>query len=402
MRILLVASATQTSKTGVTAHYNRLVANLTGRVDSVQLITPADTPSWIKMWLGAGRRVARWLGPNSRVLYVELENFVSVWAMIRLKGLNAFDLVHAQDVTTGAAAKLALSRPGRSRNVRVVTTCHFNDDPVAEYRERVNLSAWTDRRLSVWYQYLFRQQDAFITVSNYTERKTALLRPESAACTVIHNGVVFPSVAPQPGNGPMIITNIGTIEERKNQRLLIDAADELRQRGFRNFQVWLLGDGPKRAEWQQLVRQRHLTDHVAFLGFQPDVMDFLQRSSVYVHTAHNESWGYAITEAIAAGTPVLALAAGGIPEQFDAQKRGLLPAETTASNLADAILRYQQPDARRRLASQQWAYAHDRFRLDIMIDKHLAFYRAVVNGQPPSDAPEPITNHPHHQFTLNA
>lgn len=385
MRILLVASASRTSKTGVTAHYNRLLTQLAGRVDAIQLMTPADAPSVAKNVLGAFRRVAALLGPNGRVLYLELENFLSIWIAVRWRGGRAFDLVHAQDVTSGAAAALALSGKGR-----VVVTCHFNDDPLTEYREQFKFNAWTHRQLARWYGFLFRQLDSFITVSDYTKRASAFLRPKQATCTVIHNGVPFGQRALHQDGTLFTIVNIGTVEARKNQRLLIDATAELRNRGFAHFQVWLLGDGPKRTEWEALIREKNLEGYVSFLGYQPNPTDFLQRASLYVHTARNESWGYTITEAMATGTPVLALATGGIPEQFGAHKRGLLPAQTTASELADAILHYQSPDARRQLADQQWEYARDRFRLDIMIDKHLLFYRAVVNRQERSYAHEPL------------
>lgn len=389
MRILLVSSATQTSRTGVTAHYNRLLAQLAGRVESVQLITPADAPFLVKKAFGVLRRLAAMLGKNAHVLCLELENFVSIRVSVWLKGSRSFDLVHAQDVTSGAAASLGLSR-----RVPVVVTCHFNDDPLAEYREKYRLNRWTQQRLATWFQYLFRQCDGFITVSDYTKRVSAFLRPEQAPCTVIHNGVDFPSVMSRPDNGPLLIVNIGTIEARKNQRLLIDAADELRARGYTQFKVQLLGDGPKRQEWEALVREKNLENHVSFLGFQSDVTTFLQNASLYIHTATNESWGYTLTEAMATGTPVLALATGGIPEQFDTGKPGLLPAGATASDLADAILRYQYPATRHRLASQQRQYAVNRFRLDIMIDKHLALYRAMLkqpdfmeDGVPPQPRP---------------
>ena len=387
MRILLVASATQTSKTGVTAHYNRLLAHLSGRVDDVQLITPADTPVVAKKVLGAFRRVAALFGPNGQVLYLELENFLSIWVSIRWKGTRSFDFVHAQDVTAGAAAARALPR---TRKDRVAVTCHFNDDPLTEYRDQYTINDWTHRQLARWYRFLFRQLGSFITVSDYTKRASAFLRPKHAACTVIHNGVTFEQKTDRPDNGLFTIVNIGTIETRKNQRLLIDAAAELRNRGFPRFQVWLLGDGPKRTEWQALIQEKNLEGYVSFLGYQLDPTDFLQRASLYVHTARNESWGYTITEAMATGTPVLALATGGIPEQFDMHHRGLLPAQTTASELADAILRYHSSDARRQLASQQWKYARDRFRLDIMIDKHIAFYRAAIGRQQTIPAQKPL------------
>ncbi len=373
MRILLVSSATQTSRTGVTAHYNRLLAHLAGQVESVQLITPADAPFLVKKLFGLLRRLAAMLGKNAQVLCMELENFVSIRVSVWVKGSRSFDLIHAQDVTSGAAAALGLSH-----KVPVVVTCHFNDDPLAEYREKYPLNRWTQQRLATWFQYLFRQCDGFITVSDYTKRTSAFLRPKDAPCTVIHNGVEFPPVMSRPDTAPLLIVNIGTIEARKNQRLLIDAADELRAQGYTHFKVQLLGDGPKRQEWEALVREKNLAEYVSFLGFQSDVTKFLREASLYVHTATNESWGYTLTEAMATGTPVLALATGGIPEQFDAEKPGLLPAGATAPELADAILRHQFPPTRHRLAARQRQYAVNRFRLDIMIDKHLALYRAML------------------------
>lgn len=376
MRVLLVSSVTQTSKTGVTAHYNRLLAQLADRVESVQLLTPADAPFVVKKCFGVLRRLAALLGQNSRVLCFELENFVSTWAAVRAAGVHSFDLVHAQDVNAGAAASRALAK-----RVPVVVTCHFNDDPLTEYKQGFQLSAWTHRRLADWYQYLFRQNDSFITVSDYIKQTSSFLRPPKAVCEVIPNGVVFPADQPRLEGDPFIIVNVGTIEERKNQRLLIDVADELRSRGITGFTVWLLGDGPKRQEWQRLVQERNLQAFVQFLGYQTNVDDFLRQASLYVHTAVNESWGYSITEAIAAGTPVLAPAMGGIPEQFNRRRPGLLPGSVTASELADAILAYQDADKRKALAEEQMAFARERFNLDVMIDKHLAFYQEALTGR---------------------
>ncbi|GAB3756407.1 glycosyltransferase family 4 protein [Spirosoma pomorum] len=386
MKILLTSVVAQSSRTGVTAHYNRLLAQLADEGESVELITPADTPRLLKKCLGALRRVAARFGPNGRVLFWELENFVSIWAIVRQRGAGTFDLIHAQDATSGAAAAFAT----RSNNTPVAVTCHFNDDPLKEYRANYAIGPWTDRQLTRWYQFLFRQADAFITVSDYTKRMAAWLIPKQVPCAVIQNGVEFPvPLPPRRKQGSLIIANIGTLEDRKNQRMLIEAADELRSRGFVNFQVWLLGEGEKRAEWQTLVRERKLEAYVTFMGYRPDVMTIMPKVSLYVHTALNESWGYTITEAIATGTPVLALATGGIPEQFDTHQPGLLPADTTATGLADTVLRYQFANARRHLAYQQRIYAQSRFRLDIMVDKHRAFYRDVLNQQEVAYQPTP-------------
>ena len=378
MRVLIVSSTTQTSKTGVTAHYNRLLDQLAGRVESVQLITPADTPFLAKKTFGLLRRLAALFGQNGRILWFELENFMSIWVSVRAKGVNAFDLVHAQDATAGAGASLGLAK-----RVPVVVTCHFNDDPLTEYKLGFQLSDWTHKRLANWYRYVFKHNDSFITVSDYIKRTSAFLRPHEAICEVIHNGVVFPEEQPRQESDQFTIISVGTLEERKNQRLLIEAADELRSKGLTQFTVWLLGEGPKRQEWEQLVQEKNLQEFVHFLGFQTNVPDYLRKASLYVHTAVNESWGYSITEAIASGTPVLALATGGIPEQVNRSGPGMLPVSITASELADVLLSYQDAYTRRNLAEEQSAFARRRFNLDVMINKHLAFYKETITGRQP-------------------
>ncbi|GAB3314646.1 hypothetical protein GCM10027299_03070 [Larkinella ripae] len=367
------------SKTGVTAHNNRLLANMSKIVTSVELITPDDAPVLIRKALSLLGKIADLLGKNSPILFREASNFISIWIAVRKHANREIDLIHAQDVNSGAAASTGLGK-----EIPTVVTCHFNTDPITEYDLHYGLSAWGRKKLLAWYTHLFRQHRTFITVSNYTRKTSAFLRPEGAVCEVIHNGVVFPDQNSKPTalGLPLNIVNIGTLEHRKNQLLLIETAHQLRTLGFRNFKMWLVGDGPKRYEWEKVVAEKTLQEFVCFAGFQSDVSPYLAQADLYVHTATEESWGYAITEAIASGTPVLALATGGIPEQFDAHQPGLLPKDATPAELATLIQSHQSPEKRKQLAQEQFRFARDNFTLDAMIDKHLIFYQAILADQP--------------------
>lgn len=376
MNILIVSAMTPASQTGVTAHYNRLVAGLTGRVDSVTLLTLADAPWIVRKGLSVLGKLTTAIGGNSLIVYRELANFVALWTAVRFHANHAFDVVHAQDVNSGAAAATVLGR-----RVKVIATCHFNDDPVTEYSEKFTLSPRVEKRLRNWFQYLFSKHDAFITVSDYIQTTSTFLRPAGVPCTVIQNGVAFQDEPSKSANAGLTIINIGTVEERKNQVLLIEAADELRARGVTDFHIWLMGDGPKRKEWQAIIDAKNLGEFVSFMGFRTDVADYLQRADLYVHTALNESWGYSITEAIASGTPVLSLATGGIPEQFNRHKPGLLPKTTSPAELAEAILPYRHEENRRQLADEQYSFARERFSLEAMTEKHLAFYQEIAGYQ---------------------
>lgn len=376
MNILIVSAMTPASQTGVTAHYNRLVAGLAGRVDSVTLLTLADAPWIVLKILSVVGKLATAIGGNSPIVYRELANFIALWSAVRFHGNHEFDVVHAQEVNAGAAAAAVLGK-----RAKVIATCHFNDDPVTEYNEKFTLSPRAQKRLRDWYQYLFSKHDAFITVSDYIQSTSAFLRPADVPCTVIQNGVAFQDTPSKLVSTGLTIINIGTVEERKNQVLLIEAAEELQARGFTDFHIWLMGDGPKRKEWQAIIDAKNLGKFVSFMGFRTDVADYLQRADLYVHTALNESWGYSITEAIASGTPVLSLATGGIPEQFSRHKPGLLSKTTSPAELAMAILPYRDEEKRRQLASEQYTFARERFSLEAMAEKHLAFYKEIVGVQ---------------------
>jgi len=376
MKVLIVSSMNQTSQTGVTAHYNRLLSTLPGSVESVTLLTPDDAPWAIRKLLGLTRRIASLLGTKGHLFHIEFDNFVSIWSATRQHRKGSFDIIHAQDVNAGAAAYLGLNK-----QVNSLVTCHFNNDPVYEYQLKYTLSHRTEQQLRNWYSYLFNQNAAFITVSEYIKSTSSAWRPEGVLCEVIQNGVAFPKQQPRIAQDKLTIVNVGTVEERKNQRLLIEAAEALRNKGFTNFQVLLLGDGPKRQEWQKLIDDKNLSEYVSFLGFRKDADAYIQQASLYVHTAINESWGYTITEAIALGTPVIALATGGIPEQFNKRKPGLIAKNATANELADAILMYRDEDQQNELAAKQFAFASERFNLTSMIKKHVALYH-IVAGRP--------------------
>jgi glycosyltransferase involved in cell wall biosynthesis len=65
---------------------------------------------------------------------------------------------------------------------------------------------------------------------------------------------------------------------------------------------------------QSLVGRRGLENHVSFLGYRRDLPDLLSLMRVMVIASVVESFGRVALHAMAAGVPVLAVSAGGIPE----------------------------------------------------------------------------------------
>lgn len=117
----------------------------------------------------------------------------------------------------------------------------------------------------------------------------------------------------------------------------------------------------------------HLTDVQA-------VASYYQAADVYIHAAHADTFPNTILEALACGTPVVATAVGGIPEQVEDGRTGFLVPAGDAGAMADRITRVVlDADLARRMAWGAVETARREFDLCRQVDTYLAWYHALVN-----------------------
>jgi glycosyltransferase involved in cell wall biosynthesis len=92
------------------------------------------------------------------------------------------------------------------------------------------------------------------------------------------------------------------------------------------FQLALAGDGELRGELESFAAELNVTSHVHFLGRLDGLaLKALHRAATgFVLTSHLEGLGTAVIDAMAAGIPVVATAAGGIPELIEDGRTGWL------------------------------------------------------------------------------
>ncbi len=380
MNVLIATYLVPTSPSGVVTYCRTLARDLTGAGVTVQTIDATDTPVLWRKGLGVLKRIMRALGGASAVVYDEFAYFTGLYLGARKFRRSPIDLIHAQDARTGVAVWMALGR-----KVPVVLTCHFNDDPVHELVEWHDLKPGFTKQLTRWYTYLFSFVHYYIFTSDYARSKSTHLLPTDIDKRILYNTVqvnVPARLTPSTDAPELIISNVGLIDERKNQQLLLRIGHELCRRGIHNFMIWLIGDGPKRAEYTRLVNELGLTDHVIFYGQQSAPWQWVAQSDLYVHTSLNDNCPYSIVEAFAVETPVLALPVGGIPEMLP-NGRGALHG-TNVSELTDEVARYFDPALRQTLASEQAVYAKRTFNRDANLGKLLSFYGEITGSEKPT------------------
>jgi len=101
----------------------------------------------------------------------------------------------------------------------------------------------------------------------------------------------------------------------------------------------VLGDGPERAALERRAAQLDLSDRVRFLGAgtRDDVIVLFRAVDAALLTSAWENLPHTLLEALAAGTPVIATAVGGIPEVVRDGENGLLVPPRDVAAAASAI-----------------------------------------------------------------
>lgn len=132
---------------------------------------------------------------------------------------------------------------------------------------------------------------------------------------------------------------------------------------------------------------------VCFIPYQKDpeaVARYYQAADVYVHAARADTFPNTILEALACGTPVVATAVGGIPEQIEDGVTGFLTPMGNSEMMADRIVRLlTDHDLRRRMGAQAAEIAQRQFDLNRQADEYLAWYQEILTRNPQSPFPVP-------------
>jgi glycosyltransferase involved in cell wall biosynthesis len=117
----------------------------------------------------------------------------------------------------------------------------------------------------------------------------------------------------------------------------------------------IAGDGPDRAPLEARAHELGVDDRVRFLGPQPRerVVELFRAADAAILTSSWENFPHTVVEALAVGTPVLAMEAGGVGEVVHDGVNGLLVPAGDTDALAGAVRRYfSDAGLRERLRAQ--------------------------------------------------
>lgn len=129
-------------------------------------------------------------------------------------------------------------------------------------------------------------------------------------------------------------------DRRKGFDTLFHAWARLSAEGAWDARLAVVGAGGELEAWRRRAAEAGMTDHIHFLGFQPDVRRVLWAADALVAPTRYEAFGLAVQEALCCGLPAIVSAGAGVAEVIPPAMRGLLigdpdDAEELAQRLRD-------------------------------------------------------------------
>lgn len=191
---------------------------------------------------------------------------------------------------------------------------------------------------------------------------------------------------------PLLVGNVAALTDHKGQIYLIEALGKLASvanSSARPVLAVIAGDGELRETLEAEARRLGLlspgaSPRLEFLGYRRDVPSIMAALDVFVMPSHMEGLGTSVVDAMCMGLPVVASAAGGIPELIRHEHNGLLVPARDPVALAVALDRMlTDPACRSRLASQaRRDFLNGPHRSEAMVAGNLQVYRHILAGCP--------------------
>jgi len=177
-----------------------------------------------------------------------------------------------------------------------------------------------------------------------------------------------------------VIGVIGRLNPEKGQLIFLKAMEQT-ARSFPDVKALIIGEGQDRATLEGFCRDKGLSDHVLFLGYQEKIADYYQVLDLLVLPSLSEGLPNTVLEAMGFGVPVLASAVGGVPEIIQ-NGNGMMVPPNDPGALAERIIELLRDDALRQAIGLKGKNSlHPRFSPDNRVRQIVGLYEELLSDR---------------------
>jgi glycosyltransferase involved in cell wall biosynthesis len=217
---------------------------------------------------------------------------------------NRYDHIFTANDYISTAAIIA-KRVLWLRNTKVHVTLHSNLQAFID-----TIPKKSKYLLLLLHKLVIRRASNLIAVSSgVADAYRAIIHKNLPHLRVIYNPVFDDSIYQKarsevaPGlirEGGFNIVSIGKLDKNKNQQLLIDAVNKLKQ-FHSDIHLYIIGDGVERARLESKINNLELDQKVQIIDFQQNPFPYLSNSNLLVLSSFYEGLPNVLIEAMALG-----------------------------------------------------------------------------------------------------
>jgi glycosyltransferase involved in cell wall biosynthesis len=189
--------------------------------------------------------------------------------------------------------------------------------------------------------------DVVYTVSDFVRHRLIVRgRFPAKRIRTILNGIDLERFHPVPPHEPedrpitIYVGSRATVHKGIDVLIRAVAAIDAMDGASPDFHVRYAGDGPDMSLFRQLAAELGVESKVEFLGEQPSTEQLVADADiVVVPSVWGDACPSAVSEALAAGKPLIATRVGGVPELIGRDENALIVEHGNVGALAHALLR---------------------------------------------------------------
>ena len=293
---------------------------------------------------------AHYAVPHATAAYLAYQMLATSHASVHAAAPRTVTTLHGTDIT------LVGSDPSYARVVAFSIERSHGVTAVSQ-----SLKADTTRALGI--QHEIRVIPNFLDCSEYRRRDDPDLR-----------AWLCPS-----GECDAVVVHVSNFRPVKRVDVAVEVFRLIRRRVRARFV--LVGDGPVRADTLRRVADYGLTDDVAFVGEQHELVPWLSVADLFLLPSAQESFGLAALEAMACDVPVVASNVGGLPEIIEDGVTGFVCPPDAVNVMAErGIALLTDPALRASIARNAAELVRRRYCTDLVVPMYEAQYRDVLGA----------------------
>ena len=144
---------------------------------------------------------------------------------------------------------------------------------------------------------------------------------------------------PPMDSGKMNWCGVGKLIPLKGWTRLLEIQRDLVHEHY-PAHFYLIGEGPQRAELEEMVDEMKIRDSVTFTGYRTNPYQYLSRCMLYVCASQREGYSNTRVEALVTGVPVCSVDVGGTREILGENSEYGFVVENDDSELRKAVFRF--------------------------------------------------------------